>query len=315
MPQTYIAGILSASRAAPLLGIAVLLLAGAGMIVSSLRLRAQALSRRVTLVQLQSSGASPAGHRPLVEEYRFKEGSQGLSAAEQQQIARLFFKIKIPPERAIRLFILLRLSIVSVLACAAYFVMRHAAWQLPLLRCIASAIAGWFIPLVAVRMALKTHSKAVGSGLPDALELLAICVDAGTSLESALKRVSHQLETSQPELAQELALTWAQISILPDKHQALINLADRVRLPSLRSVVGTLSQSIRFGTPLAQSLRTAASEMRNEQLITLEERANRLPALLTVPVMLMIMPTIFLIVGGPAVLKIMDIFSAPGVTH
>ena len=79
-------------------------------------------------------------------------------------------------------------------------------------------------------------------------------------------------------------------------------------LPSLRSVVGTLSQSMRFGTPLAQSLRTAAVEMRTERLLRLEERANRLPGLLTFPVMLLIMPTIFLIVGGPAVIKIMDTF-------
>jgi tight adherence protein C len=77
-------------------------------------------------------------------------------------------------------------------------------------------------------------------------------------------------------------------------------------LPSLRSVVGTLSQSMRFGTPLAQSLRMAAAEMRTDRLMRVEERANRLPGMLTFPVMLLIMPTIFLIVGGPAVIKVMD---------
>ena len=100
--------------------------------------------------------------------------------------------------------------------------------------------------------------------------------------------------------------SWAQISIFPNRDQALFNLADRMDLPSLRSVVGTLSQSMRFGTPLAQSLRMAAAEMRTDRLMRVEERANRLPGMLTFPVMLLIMPTIFLIVGGPAVIKVMD---------
>src|SRR6516164_7633058 len=90
--------------------------------------------------------------------------------------------------------------------------------------------------------------------------------------------------------------SWAQISIFPNRDQALFNLADRMDLPRLRSVVGTLSQSMRFGTPLAQSLRMAAAEMRTDRLMRVEERANRLPGMLTFPVMLLIMPTIFLIV-------------------
>jgi tight adherence protein C len=85
-------------------------------------------------------------------------------------------------------------------------------------------------------------------------------------------------------------------------------LADRIDNPSLRTVVGIMSQSLRFGTPLGQSLRAGASEMRNDQMTKLEERASRLPALMTIPVMLFIMPTIFLIVGGPAALRLMDQF-------
>ncbi len=85
-------------------------------------------------------------------------------------------------------------------------------------------------------------------------------------------------------------------------------MAERVNLPSVKSVIGTLVQSLRFGTPLAQSLRNAANEMRNHQMIELEERANRLPAMLTVPVMLFIMPTMFLIVGGPAAIRLIDTF-------
>ncbi len=92
----------------------------------------------------------------------------------------------------------------------------------------------------------------------------------------------------------------------------MLNLAERVNIPVVRSVVGTLSQTLRYGTPLAASLRVVAADVRIDQLDALEEKANRLPALMTVPVMLFIMPTIFLIVGGPAALKLMDIFAARG---
>ncbi len=113
---------------------------------------------------------------------------------------------------------------------------------------------------------------------------------------------------SHPSLAEELALTAADLKILPSRDQALSNLADRVDVPSVRSVATTLSQTMRYGTPLAQALRTVASELRNDSLLALEERANRLPTLMTLPMMLFIMPTIFLIVGGPAALRLMDTF-------
>ena len=173
---------------------------------------------------------------------------------------------------------------------------------------IMAAIAGWLFPILFIAHVVKQRTKAVGLGLPDALELLVVCVEAGLSLEDGLQRVARELKESQPALADELTLTWAEINILPSRAQALANLADRVGIPSVRSVVTMLSQSMRFGTPLAQSLRVGAVEMRNDQMMLLEERASRLPALMTIPVMLFIMPTIFLIVGGPAALRLIDTF-------
>jgi tight adherence protein C len=108
-------------------------------------------------------------------------------------------------------------------------------------------------------------------------------------------------------LADELAMTSADLQILPSRDEALLRMADRIDVPSIRSVVTTLAQTLRYGTPLAQALRVIAAQMRDEALIQLEERANQLPALLTVPMMLFIMPTIFLIVGGPAAIQLVDI--------
>jgi tight adherence protein C len=109
-------------------------------------------------------------------------------------------------------------------------------------------------------------------------------------------------------LAEELALTSADLKILPSRDRALANFAERVQVPSVRTVVTTLAQTMRYGTPLAQALRVVASELRNDSLMRLEERANQLPTLMTIPMMIFIMPTIFLIVGGPAALRMLDAF-------
>jgi tight adherence protein C len=116
------------------------------------------------------------------------------------------------------------------------------------------------------------------------------------------------LQRSQPVLAEELALTSADLKILPSRDRALMNFAERIEAPSVRSVVTTLSQTMRYGTPLAQALRVVASELRSESLMKLEERANQLPTLMTIPMMVFIMPTIFLVVAGPAVLRLLDSF-------
>lgn len=146
------------------------------------------------------------------------------------------------------------------------------------------------------------------AGLPDALELMVICVEAGLTLEEALSRTARELQQGRPWLAQQLDMTSADLRILSNRDDALANLAARVGSPGMRSLATALAQTLRYGTPLAQALRSMATEMRNESLIALEERTNRLPALMTVPMMLFIMPTIFLIVGGPAALHVMDTF-------
>ncbi len=315
MQQPIIAAAFAAGRLLPLLGITVFVTGGAGLIVYAARLRAKAFAGRVKLAQHIESGATRSAGTPDPQDYQFTEDTQGLSIAEQQQAARFFRAVSSGPAQALIYFMAARLIAFASLAGAAYLALAAKAWPLPLLGPTMAAGVGWFLPLIAVKIATKKHRKAVGAGLPDAIELLAVCADAGISLESGLQRVAHELRDSQPALAGELALTWAQISILPNRDQALINLADRIGLPSIRTVASTLSQSMRFGTPLAQSLRAAAAEMREGHLFQLEERANRLPALLTFPVMLLIMPTIFLIVGGPAVIKILEIFSRPGVGH
>jgi tight adherence protein C len=148
--------------------------------------------------------------------------------------------------------------------------------------------------------------QSIERGLPDAIELLCISVESGLALEDAIDRVVPELWRSQPTMADELALTSADLKILPSRETALRRLSARVAVPSLHSVVTTLTQTLRYGTPLAQALRVVAAELRNNSLIALEERANKMPALLTIPMVLFVLPSVFLIIGGPSALRMID---------
>jgi tight adherence protein C len=128
------------------------------------------------------------------------------------------------------------------------------------------------------------------------------------ALEAALGRVALELNQSQPALAGELAITSAELKVLPDPDVALANLGRRVEIEAVRTMVTCISQTLRYGTPLAQALRLAASDLRNASLLALEEQAGRLPVLLTIPMILLILPTVFMIVAGPSVLRALDTF-------
>jgi len=168
-----------------------------------------------------------------------------------------------------------------------------------------SAVLGMLLPdLIASRLR-KRYLKDLERGLPDALDLMVICTEAGLSLEAVIERVSHEIEPANRSIAAELSVTSNELRFLSDRRTALMNMAERTRLDVVRRVSVTLVQSLQFGTPLTQALRTLAGEMRQEQLTRFEERAARLPVLLTLPMILFILPTVFLVVGGPALLQLL----------
>jgi tight adherence protein C len=303
-------------------GIVALIAGGATLILASMPTRGEALVKRIIFAVPRAAGKLAADKArapsPLAVLQKLPSISGGLTEAEHRQVISLYSKFGASADRAVFYFVVSRLALAAVLviltlAAGLRFGLASVHWWLPVVIAMAGAVAGWVLPIFVISHSMKKRIKAIASGLPNALDLLVVCVEAGLSLEDGLQRVARELRDSQPALAEELALTWAEASILPDRTQALVNFSDRVNNPSVRTVVGMLSQSLRFGTPLGQSLRVGATEMRGDQMTKLEERASRLPALMTIPVMLFILPTIFLIVGGPAALTLMDVFS--GKTH
>ncbi len=232
--------------------------------------------------------------------------------AAHRQTIRWLAALHLPAYLAARLFVVLRLASAVVLAAVlAILDYRYAgvrAWPSLFGIGLVGGVLGWWLPKVAAERVELHRRRAVLRGLPDAIELMVIAVEAGLSLEEAINRIVVELRRSQPAVAEELAATSADLKILPDRDEALRRLAERVNLPSMRSVVTTLLQTLRYGTPLAQALRVVAAELRNDALLKLEEQANRMPVMLTIPMVLFILPSLFLIIGGPAFLNVLDVF-------
>ena len=158
-----------------------------------------------------------------------------------------------------------------------------------------------------VRVLHGRHLKAVERGLPDALDMLVICSEAGLGLEPAIERVGREIASANPAVAEELLNSAREMRVNADQRAALVNMGARTGLVSLRRLGVTLVQTLQYGTPLSQALRTLSVEMRQEALTRFEARAGRLPVLLTVPMIVFILPCVFLIVGGPAIVHILQI--------
>jgi tight adherence protein C len=174
---------------------------------------------------------------------------------------------------------------------------------------LGSVILGAYLPDVIIKNTTQKRQDTIRKSLPDALDLMVICAEAGLSLDATLSRVSQEMELACPQLADELGLTGLELGFLPDRRKALQNLSTRVDLPVVRGVVNTLIQAEKYGTPLAQSLRIMSGESRNERIMKAEEKAARLPALLTVPMILFTLPPLFVVLIGRAILNTMDAFA------
>ncbi len=171
--------------------------------------------------------------------------------------------------------------------------------------CLVAAYLGMQLPYVILKNKIQRRQTSIKRAFPDALDLLLICVESGMSIETAFRRVSDEIGTQSIELAEELALTTAELSYLPDRRQAYENLAKRTDLDGVKSVCMALQQAERYGTPLGQTLRTMAQENRDMRMAEAEKKAAGLPPKLTVPMILFFLPVLFVVILGPAIIKMM----------
>ncbi len=167
-----------------------------------------------------------------------------------------------------------------------------------------SALLGYYLPDLYVSNRMQARRASIMRAFPDALDLLLICVESGMSIEAAFARVGQEIGVQSVELAEELALTTAELSYLPNRRQAFQNLADRSGHPGVKAVTAALIQSEKYGTPLGQALRVAAQENRQMRMSEAERKAAALPSKLTAPMIIFFLPCLFVVILGGAMLKI-----------
>jgi len=167
-------------------------------------------------------------------------------------------------------------------------------------------ILAYKAPDIWLKNKVTKRTHAIRKGLPDALDLLVICAEAGLTVDASFSRVARELGKAYPELGDEFALTSIELGFLTDRRLAFENLATRIDLESIRGVVTTMIQTEKYGTPLASALRVLSAEFRNERMMRAEEKAARLPAIMTVPLILFILPVLFIVILGPASCSISD---------
>jgi tight adherence protein C len=170
---------------------------------------------------------------------------------------------------------------------------------------IGAAYFGMLSPNLFLKNKIQRRQRSIKRAFPDALDLLLICVESGMSVEAAFRKVSEEIGSQSIALAEELTLTTAELSYLPNRRQAYENLGRRIGLEGVRSVCLALQQSERYGTPLGATMRVLAQENRDMRMSEAEKKAASLPPKLTVPMILFFLPVLFIVILGPAVIRVM----------
>jgi len=167
-------------------------------------------------------------------------------------------------------------------------------------------IGGYFIPTLILSRLIDSRQKKIRRALPDALDLLVVCVEAGQGLNASMKRVSDDFMVSSPSLAKEMNLVNLEIGAGLEREQALRNLADRTGVEEVASLCSILIQSDRFGTSVATALKVQSESLRTSRRQKLEELAAKTPVKLIFPLILFIFPAIMVVILGPAVIRVME---------
>jgi tight adherence protein C len=173
----------------------------------------------------------------------------------------------------------------------------------------AALLLSYKAPDIYISNKITKRAAEIRKGVPDALDLLVICAEAGLTVDAAFSRVARELGNAYPELGEEFQLTAIELSFLTERRMAFENLAGRVKLDALKGVVTTMIQTEKYGTPLASALRVLSAEFRHQRMMRAEEKAARLPAIMTVPLILFILPTLFVVILGPAACSISKAFT------
>jgi tight adherence protein C len=218
-------------------------------------------------------------------------------------LSRRFIQAGIDPARGKRLFVAARIFCVVLSATVAAILLNNLALPIGLYLSVgvvlAAGICGSFWPYYFLNYHIQQRQRRIERAMPDMIDLLILCVEAGLTLEVALARAIEGLEPFAPDVAAEMKITLSELKILPDKSMALTNLEERTASKSLKYLVLSLRQSEKYGTSITGALKAVAAENRKHRMLELENNAARMPALLSIPLILFILPPVVALSAGP----------------
>jgi tight adherence protein C len=231
---------------------------------------------------------------------------------ERNKVQRNLTRAGIRSPQALQVFYAVKTLLAIILPILIFAAARFfpdLATQSVVMYATMGAGVGMLAPNYILHKLLDSRMKQLRNGFPDALDLLVVCVESGLGLGPALQRVANELGVSHPELSFELATVTAEIRAGVQRETALKNLADRTGLTDIRGLVSLLVQSMRFGTSVADALRVYSDEFRDKRMQAAEEQAAKLSTKLIFPLILFMFPVFFIVAIGPAVLRLIDVFS------
>jgi tight adherence protein C len=229
------------------------------------------------------------------EELRGKLKMAGLRG-QTPLVAYMFFRFVAPP-----------IAFVLALVYLFFIAQIDASSNMKFVYAIGAAAAGYYLPNVLLENLTQKRQQAIKMAFPEALDMLLICVQSGMSVEASFGKVAKEITPQCLELGEELSITTAELSYLPDRRMAFDNLAKRTNLPTVKSVTTALIQAERYGTPVSQALRVMAKENRDIRMADAEAKAAALPPKLTVPMIAFFLPVLFLVILGPAAITILKL--------
>lgn len=266
--------------------------------------------RRAALKEQYLAGDQPEGEvvnfmRRIVHKLKLMHGESAQKAALKLLQAGLRGK------NHLVYFMFARLALPVVFGIKALMLFKWMPmWKMSgtnsTLMVIAAIIVGILAPAIYVANIRERRKQQLEKAMPDSLDLMVIAAEAGLSLDASFQRVAKELGPAWPEMAEEFQLTSIELTFLNDRSRAMENLVTRTDLDSIRAVVNTLRQTEKYGTPLSQSLRVLSAEFRDKRMMKAEEKAARLPVLMTLPMVVFILPPLFVVLIGPAILSMID---------
>lgn len=233
------------------------------------------------------------------------------SAEEKEKLKTKFDKAGIKSHNAALLYGIYKIVMIFPLALITTYILFKFTTLMIVYKIaiiLLSALVGSYLVDITLSILVNARQERILKAFPEALDLMVICTEAGLSLTATIQRVAREISQLSPDLGYELALLSIELNMLPDRRRALQNFSDRLDSAYFKSIISNISQAEQYGTPIAQTMRVVAEEFRANRLLKAEEKASRLPALLSLPMMIFIFPCIYLIILGPAIINVLQHF-------